>query len=188
MWGENCKKQQIKTLKINIQLLPLPTADKCSFGLQASVMLFTKSETSSPANFLFCLTWQNKTLWACTAFDRLSLPKNYCISACSMLWLGSTYGNWLSLGGVAVPAHNFSICSVNTDWPVISWLASMSCVAIKYVSSLTFLDQITHFSTLTPPPGTPADCVRATRLVPTPAYCSLGTAPSQISQNRSLTY
>lgn len=31
----------------------------------------------------------------------------------------------------------------------------------------TFLYQITRFFPVTPPPGTPADCLRATRLVPT---------------------
>lgn len=36
---------------------------------------------------------------------------------------------------------------------------------LKYVHSPS-LDQITRFSPETPPPGTPADCLRAARLVP----------------------
>ncbi len=57
------------------------------------------------------------------------------------------------------------------EQPIISRLPSQiglcHLLLLKYVSSNLFLDQITRFSPVTPPPGTPADCVRATRLVPT---------------------
>ena len=55
------------------------------------------------------------------------------------------------------------------------------------------LDQITRFSPVTPPPGTAADCVRATRLVPTwacvlPLHSSLRdiyTSPTAAIGDRS---